>query len=97
MDVGSSISQDHKEAPPLTDLRVIGDQNLDGVAVTSYEFYVRKDGKFQGPVQLHVAKENGLPLRIAMNDPKMRGGMQMNYFGFNEGGDFEVPACLTGH
>jgi hypothetical protein len=43
---------------------------------------------------LYVAKETGLPMRIGMTDPQARGGMQMDYFGFNQGGDIEVPACL---
>lgn len=89
--------QSANEAPPLTDLRVIGDQTLDGVAVTAYEFFVRQDGKYYGPMQLFVAKDSGLPARIAMNDPQARGGMQMDYFGFNQGGDIEIPACLGEH
>ena len=74
-------------APPV--------QWLPGAAVTSYEFYVHQDGKFQGPVQMHVAKDTGLPLRIGMSDARTGGGMRMDYFGFNQGGDFEVPACLS--
>jgi hypothetical protein len=94
MDGGGQASQARSEPPPITDVRVIGDQTLDGIAVTSYEFYVHQNGRFQGPVQLHVAKETGLPMRIGMNDPQARGGMQMDYFGFNQRGDIEVPACL---
>jgi len=94
MDGGGQASQARKEPPPLTDLRVVGDQTLDGIAVTSYEFYVRQNGRFQGPMQLYVAKETGLPMRIGMNDPQSRGGMQMDYFGFNQRADLEVPACV---
>jgi hypothetical protein len=95
MDTAAAPAQ-HREPPPLTDLCVAGDQTVDGVAVTGYEFFV-EDGKFQGPLQMYVAKETGLPLRIAMSDPRAGGGMHMDYFGFNQGGDFEVPACVAEH
>lgn len=36
---------------------------------------------------MYEAKESGLPLRIAMSDPRAGGGMHMDYFGFNQGGD----------
>ena len=93
MDSGAAPSA-RREPPPLTDLRNLGEQTLDGVPVTSYEFYVHEDGRFHGPVQMSVAKDSGLPLRIGVSDARMGGGMQMEYFGFNQGGDFEVPACL---
>jgi hypothetical protein len=32
---------------------------------------------------------------MGMSDPRMNGSMQMDYFGFNDGGVFEVPACLA--
>ena len=97
MEIPVRSSPSKTEAPPLTDLRLLGDQTVEGVAVTSYEFYVRQNGHFEGPVQLHVAKETGLPMRLGMRDPVGRGGMQMDYFGFNQGGDLEVPACLGEH
>ena len=81
--------------PPLTDLRVVGDQMLDGVPVTTYEFYVLDNGEFHGPMRMHVAKDTGLPARIEMSDPQMGGGMRMDYYDFNKGGDIEVPACLS--
>jgi len=97
MDSAAAPSK-HPEPPPLTDLRVVGDQTLDGVAATGYEFFVHQDGRFQGPLQMYVAKETGLPLRIAMSDPRGGGGsMHMDYYGFNQGGDFEIPACLAEH
>jgi hypothetical protein len=81
--------------PPLTDLRVVGDQVLDGIPVTTYEFYVLDNGEFHGPMHMHVAKDTGLPVRIEMSDPQMGGGMRMDYYDFNKGGDIEVPACLS--
>jgi hypothetical protein len=81
--------------PPLTDLRVVGDQMLDGVPVTTYEFYVLDNGEFHGPMHMHVAKDTGFPVRIEMSDPEMHGGMRMDYYDFNKVGDIEVPPCLA--
>jgi len=88
-------AQATRQPPPMTDLRVVGDDTINNVAVTSYEFYVRDGGQFHGPMQMYVAKDSGLPVRMGMSDPRMNGSMQMDYFGFNESGDFEVPACLA--
>lgn len=82
--------------PPLTDLKVVGDNMLDGVAVTTYEFYVLENGQFHGPLRMHVAKDSGLPARIEMSDPRMKGGMQMDYTDFNKNADIETPPCLAG-
>jgi hypothetical protein len=81
----------------LTDLKILGDDTIDGAPVTVYEFYVQEGGKFHGPMQMFVGKESGLPRRIGMSDPRAGGGMQMDYYGFNQGGDFEIPACLARH
>ena len=91
---GSAAPSPHKEPPPLTDLRVAGDDTIDGVAVTNYEFYVKENGKFQGPLRMAIAKDSGLPMRMVMSDPSGQGSMRMDYFGFNQGGDFEIPACM---
>jgi len=32
-----------------------------------------------------------------MNDPRAGGGMTMDYFGFNQGGDIEIPPCMAQH
>ncbi|MBZ5662687.1 MAG: hypothetical protein LAO08_19975 [Acidobacteriia bacterium] len=88
-------SVNRKTPPPLTDLRVVGDQMLNGAAVTTYEFYVLDNGQYHGPLLMHVAKDTGLPARIEMNDPRMHGGMQMDYTDFNKGGDIEVPPCMA--
>lgn len=87
---------DRTVPPPLTDLQAAGDQTLDGVAVSTYEFYVREKDQFHGPMRMHVAKDSGLPMRIEMTDPQMRGGsMRMDYYDFDKGGDLEIPACLA--
>jgi hypothetical protein len=85
-----------RSALPLTDLTVVGDQNLDGVAVTAYEFYVRDKDQFHGPMRMYVAKDSGLPARMEMTDARMRGAkMQMDYYDFNKAGEIEIPACLA--
>ena len=96
MDAPAKAQVERREAPPLTDLRVTGDQTINGMAVTGYEFFVRENGKFHGPLQMYVAKDTGLPARIAMTDARAGGSMQMDY-GYNQPGDFEMPACLAEH
>ncbi len=78
----------------LTDMRLLGDQAVEGKSATAYEFYVRDSEKFQGPVHLLVAKDSGLPLRIEMTDPQGRGSMHMDY-SFDKIGDIEIPACMA--
>ena len=91
----SGSAQAPRQPPPLTDLRVVGDDTINNIAVTSYEFYVRDGKQFHGPMQMYIAKDSGLPVRMGMSDPRMQGSMQMDYFGFGQGGDFEVPPCLA--
>ena len=87
---------DRTAPPPLTDLQVTGDQTLDGVPVTSYQFYVQDKDQFHGPMHMYVAKETSLPMRIEMTDARMRGAsMKMDYYDFDKAGDFEIPACLA--
>ena len=86
---------DRTVPPPMTDLRDAGDQSIDGVAVKSYEFFVTENGQSHGPLRMHVTRDTGLPVRIEMNDPRMGGGMRIDYFDFNQGG-FDLPACMGG-
>ena len=81
--------------PPLTDLKLVGDNMLDGVPVTTYEFYVLDKGEFHGPIRMHVTKDTGVPARLEMSDPRMHGGMQMDYYDMNKSADIEVPPCLS--
>jgi hypothetical protein len=78
----------------LTDMRLIGDQAVEGKPATAYEFYVRDGDKFQGPIRLLVAKDTGLPLRIEMADPQGRGSMHMDY-SYDKIADIEIPACMA--
>ncbi len=87
---------DKTALPPLTDLKEIGGQSMDGTPVSAYEFYVKEKDQFHGPMHMYVGKESGLPMRIEMLDPQMRGAsMKMDYFDFDKGGEIEVPACLA--
>lgn len=87
---------DRTKLPPMTDLKETGDQTLDGTSVAAYEFYVKEKDQFHGPMHMYVAKESGLPMRIEMSDPQMRGAsMKMDYFDFDKGGEIEVPGCLA--
>jgi hypothetical protein len=86
-----------KQSPAqLTDLRPVGDQTVDGTVASAYEFYVKDNGRSQGPIRLLVAKDSGLPLRIEMTDPGGHGSMQMNYTDFNKTSPIEIPDCLAG-
>jgi hypothetical protein len=88
---------DKTAPPPLTDLQAVGDQTLDGVPVTTYEFFVQEKGQYHGPMRMHIAKDTGLPFRIDMSDPQMRGAkMQMDYFDIDKNADIEAPGCLAG-
>jgi hypothetical protein len=40
-----SVVRNAKAAPDLSDLKALGDDTLDGAAVTKYEFYACANGK----------------------------------------------------
>lgn len=85
----------NKDTSLLSDLKSLGDQQIDGVAHTAYEFYVRdSQNRLQGPVRLYVTKDTGLPRRIDMTDPQGRGSMQMTYE-YGAMPEIEIPECLA--
>ena len=86
-------AEKEKKRNELTDLKATGDESVNGTAASGYEFYVRDQGKLQGPVKLLVAKDSGLPQRIHMSDPEGRGSVDMNY-DYGTVGDIEIPACM---
>jgi hypothetical protein len=86
-----------KAPAQLTDLRVVGDEAVDGMPVTAYEFFVHENDRVYGPVRLLVAKDDGLPVRIEMTDPQARGSMRMEYSDFGKPVEIEIPACLANH
>jgi hypothetical protein len=84
-----------KTAPAqLTDVKAVGDESVNGKAAAAYDFFVNEDGRRNGPVRLLVAKDNGLPLRIHMDDPGGHGSIDMDY-DQETTGEIEVPKCLT--
>jgi len=91
--VGATENADHS-TNPFTDLNPVGDDTINGVAVTGYEFYVREKGEIRGPMRLFVNKSTGLPLRIDMKDPQMPGGLHLDY-SYDNIPDIEMPPCMT--
>jgi len=84
-----------KDTSLLSDLKLLGDQPVDGTPHAGYEFYVRDNqNRMQGPVRLYVAKDTGLPKRIEMTDPQGHGTMVMNYE-YSAVPDIEIPDCLA--
>ena len=89
---------DRTSPPPLTDLSSVGDRVVEGRPVTSFQFFVHDQQKdeYHGPMLLHIAKDSGLPMRIEMSDPQMRGvTMNMDFSDVDKVEPFEIPACLN--
>ncbi|MBZ5572814.1 MAG: hypothetical protein LAO09_13165 [Acidobacteriia bacterium] len=82
-----------KRANLLTDLKNLGDETVNGTSTSAYEFYARDGDKLRGPVRFYVAKDTGLPLRLAMTDPEGHGSINMDY-DYSSVPDIEVPNCL---
>jgi hypothetical protein len=81
-----------RATPDLTDLKPLGDDTINGVAVTKYEFYARTNGKTNGPIRLSVAKGTGLPARLEMSDGAQN-SMTMDY-DTTTAVNIEVPDCM---
>jgi hypothetical protein len=89
---------DRSAPPPITDLKPAGDNVVEGTPVTSFEFFVHDTQKdeYHGPMRLHVAKDSGLPMRLEMSDPQMRGvTMNMDFYDVDKVAPIEIPACLA--
>jgi hypothetical protein len=85
----------NKDTSLLSNLKSLGDQQIEGAPHAAYEFYVRDNqNRLQGPVRLYVAKDIGLPKRIEMTDPQGHGSMQMNY-DYGTTPEIEIPECLA--
>jgi len=83
-----------RTTPDLTDLKPLGDDTINGVAVTKYEFYAHSNGKTNGPIHLSIAKGTGLPARLEMSDPGTQNGMTMDY-DTTTPVNIEMPDCMT--
>jgi hypothetical protein len=78
----------------LTDATLVGDDAVNGAAVTAYDFYARDSSGTHGPMRVFIAKDSGLPLRIHMDDPQGHGSVDMDY-SYAASENIEVPECLA--
>jgi hypothetical protein len=78
----------------LTDLRDLGSQTVAGQPVHRYGFHVTEEGRVHGPLQLDVAEDGGLPVRLKLAEPDGPGRMTVDYYGFGQPAEIEVPPCL---
>jgi hypothetical protein len=77
----------------LTDAKLVGDDTVNGTAVTAYDFYAKDSSGMHGPMRVFIAKGTSLPLRIHLDDPQGHGSVDMDYsYGTNS--QIEVPGCL---
>jgi len=83
-----------RATPDLTDLKPLGDDTINGVAVTKYEFYARTNGKTNGPVRLSVAKGTGLPARLELSDPGTQNSMTIDY-DTTTPVNIDLPDCMA--
>jgi hypothetical protein len=89
-DTASSGSQSKAQ---LTDAKLVGDDTVNGKAVTAYDFYAKDSSGSHGPLRVFIAKDTSLPLRIHMDDPQGHGSIDMDY-SYDQTASIEVPACL---
>lgn len=88
---------EQKSAANILDLRAAGEENINGVTATKYEFYVDEKGKRQGPVNFYVGKDSGVPMRMEMSSAEMRGSLRIDYEVLPEAA-IEIPPCMaSGH
>ncbi len=90
---GASGDESQSQAQ-LTDAKLVGDDTVNGTAVTAYDFYAKDSIGSHGPMRVFIAKDSGLPLRIHMDDPGGHGSMDMDY-SYAAAEHIEVPGCLA--
>lgn len=93
-DAPAQNHDEKKSAANISELRAAGEESINGVAATKYEFYVNENGKRQGPVNLYVGKDSGLPMRMEMSSPEMRGSLRMEYEVLPDA-TIEIPPCMA--
>ncbi len=94
MDQPASGGDSSQSKAQLTDAKLVGDDTVNGTAVTAYDFYANDSSGSHGPMRLFIAKDTGLPLRIHMDDPGGHGSMDMDYT-YDTKAQIEVPGCLA--
>ena len=92
---GASAKRDPASVQ-FTDLTDLGPQTIGGVTGNGYHFYVKENGRFDGPVRVLVARESGMPRRFEFADPRGGGKMAMNYSDFDKPAKIDLPSCLAG-
>ena len=91
---GSSTGGSH-DGVTFTDLVDLGDRTDGNVPVHGYQFFVREQGRYHGPVEVDVARATGLPTRFAMSEPSMGASMVMHYSDYDRPAEIQLPPCLT--
>jgi hypothetical protein len=79
----------------FTDVVDLGDRTDGDVPVHGYTFFVREQGRYNGPVEVDVARGTGLPTRFVLADPDGRGTMIMRYSDYDQPATIEIPPCLA--
>jgi hypothetical protein len=92
LDQPAESSSDKTQAQ-LTDAKLVGDDTVNGTAVTAYDFYAKDSSGMHGPMRVFIAKDTSLPLRIHLDDPQGHGSIDMDY-SYGSNSQIEVPGCL---
>jgi hypothetical protein len=79
----------------LTDVKAAGDEIVDGIAATRYEFFVHEGDTVHGPIRILIGKESGIPLRMNFDDPGGKGSMRIDY-NVQPQINIEMPPCMGG-
>jgi hypothetical protein len=79
----------------FTDLVDLGERTDGDVPVHGYQFFVREQGQYHGPVEVDIARATGLPTRFVMSEPSMGATMVMRYSDYDRPATIELPPCLA--
>ena len=88
-------AQRSPDSVSFTDLQDLGERKDGDVPVHGYRFYVREQGRSEGPMEVDVARATGLPTRFTMSEPSMGATMVMRYSDYDQPAQIEIPPCLA--
>ena len=88
-------AQRSPDSVSFTDLQDLGERKDGDVPVHGYRFYVREQGRSEGPMEVDVARATGLPTRFTMSEPSMGASMVMRYSDYDQPAQIEIPPCLA--
>lgn len=95
-DAPAGASASHSpESVSFTDLQDLGERSDGDVPVHGYRFYVREQGRSEGPMEVDIARATGLPTRFMMSEPSMGATMVMRYSDYDQPAQIEIPPCLA--